>query len=482
MAATFLVGALASVGLCYLASKVPGLRRSEARGSSSEQRHLLSGFRKNNEPFTRPASDELLSTIVEGSEEGQLSSRPQSEYNEDAGDIGRRTPRSQQLDVSGDERDGKVSPSSQSKTSKTPPTDIASQEVENVAEDEDMKSAKTSTSSQNESATAMESVTQPVDEVVEPSPMASPAPISLYEASKSQLKEEISADLIKLYIDPAPVAAKRYEVHESLKFAFVIDGVLTPKECEEYIKQTESIGYTKWTDDAARLAFRDCDTIEVSHPQIAQLLWSRISPLMTREEKDCLIDRESDPERWQRDIEGNWVADGTVNSILFSRYLEGGHFAIHTDGFNVETFDRRSLFSIVLYLNDVAEGDGGETIFFANDAKDKMERDAQGRYVGDPKYVLAKIYPRAGSAAIFFHNILHQSGPIRIGSQKRKYIVRSDIMYSRNPPLATSPVDAEAFAMYQKAELLSDNNPEESARLFRVAFKKSPLLQKIYGM
>jgi hypothetical protein len=306
--------------------------------------------------------------------------------------------------------------------------------------------------------------------------------ISLYEASKSQIKTEVSSDSFTLFVDKDISEPKRRVVHNSLKYAFVVENVLSSLECEEFIKRTEAIGFSKWTDDEARLAFRDCDTIEINHPELSELLWNRIRKVMTSSELDCFIDRECDPERWQRDIEGQWVAGGTVNSILFSRYLEGGHFAIHTDGFNVENFDRRSLFSIVLYLNDVPNGDGGETIFFSNDAKDKMEKDDKGRIVGDPQYVVAKVSPVAGTAAVFFHNILHQSEPIRLGSNSRKYIIRSDVMYSRTPPVITEERDREAFSMYQKAEALSDSDPEESARLFRLAFKRSAVLSRIYGM
>lgn len=309
---------------------------------------------------------------------------------------------------------------------------------------------------------------------------------SIYEASKSQYKQNVSRDSLpcsKIFDEDDARVVPRSPIHPSLDFAFVLDNVLSSKECENLVNALNAnVEWTKWTEDKARLKFRDCETIEMNHPEFARRLFERIKRGMTETEMDCVVSRESDPMRWQRDLEGNWLADGTVNDVLFSRYEEGGHFAVHTDGFNVETFDKRSLFSIVLYLNDVPEGDGGETVFFSNDAKDKMKRDDMGRIIGDPAYIVAKVRPVAGRATVFFHNILHQSEPIRYESKTKKFIIRSDVMFTRNPPLLVEEVDKNAFKMYQQAEWVCDQDQEESARLFRMAFKRSAILSKVYGM
>ena len=305
---------------------------------------------------------------------------------------------------------------------------------------------------------------------------------STYEVSKSIEKEVLRHELAIQLEDKPDLVIRRREIHPDLKFGFVLEGLLTEEECQTLINETENIGYSKWTEDQSRLMFRDCDTIEIFDFQLAEGLWNRIKKMMTPDELDCVISAETDTIRHQRDLEGRWIGDGTVNCILFSRYSEGGHFAVHTDGFNIENFDRRSLFSIVIYLNEVPVGDGGETVFFSSDAKEKLKRDSVGRIIGDPAFIIAKERPIAGSATFFFHNVLHQSEPIRIGSQSKKYIIRSDIMYSRTPPLMTEKNDLEAFEMFQKAESLSDENPEESARLFRLAFKKSVILSRVYGM
>lgn len=311
--------------------------------------------------------------------------------------------------------------------------------------------------------------------------LASPAPVaelSLYEASKSVFKAQVDSSALQLPVLVRPDRPlQRRDLHPTLEHAFVVDNILSPSECLDLIHQVEQIGLTKWTTDEARLHFRDCDTIEIEHLALAELIWDRMRAAMLPSELDCTITR--DDYRHQRDLEGRWVARGTVKDILFSRYSQGGHFAIHTDGFNIEAFDRRSLFSIVLYLNDLLPGQGGETVFYS---KGDMQRDAvTGIVIGDPSRIVASERPRAGSATVFYHNVFHQSQPI-VGPGTTKYIIRSDVMFERTPNLATSEVDVDAFAMYQRAEFIADEDPEESARLFRLAFKRSALLSRVYGV
>lgn len=303
--------------------------------------------------------------------------------------------------------------------------------------------------------------------------------ISLYEASKSVYKSQVDTCLLTMPRNAPPPnsQAVRRNLHHTLEHAFVVENILSPEECNDLIQQIETIGLTKWTTDEARLHFRDCDTIEIEHRDLAQLIWSRMQCAMLAEEKDCTIT--SEDYRHQRDLEGRWLATGTVKDILFSRYSEGGHFAIHTDGFNIEAFDKRSLFSVVLYLNDLHEGQGGETVFYS---KGDMQRDANtGIVIGDASRIIASERPKAGAATVFYHNIFHQSQPI-VGCGVKKYIIRSDVMFQRTPKLCTKQVDIDAFEMYQRAEFIADSDPEESAKLFRLAFKRSALLSEIYGV
>ena len=37
--------------------------------------------------------------------------------------------------------------------------------------------------------------------------------------------------------------------------------------------------------------------------------------------------------------------------LLFNKYVGKGHFSPHTDGATVESFNRRSFYSVLVYLN-----------------------------------------------------------------------------------------------------------------------------------
>ena len=55
-------------------------------------------------------------------------------------------------------------------------------------------------------------------------------------------------------------------------------------------------------------------------------------------------------------FEGTWKAVGVNEHLLFARYTDGGHFSPHTDGYTIVDFNKRSLYTLLLYLNDCQEG------------------------------------------------------------------------------------------------------------------------------
>lgn len=87
------------------------------------------------------------------------------------------------------------------------------------------------------------------------------------------------------------------------------------------------------------------------------------------------------------------------------RYNPGQRFAPHYDGAFVRDADEMSRLTFMVYLNDDFEG--GATTFL------------------DPKKVIT---PRAGSALLFQHRLLHEGSEVTAGV---KYVLRSDIMYRR---------------------------------------------------
>eukprot|EP00038_Savillea_parva_P011084 m.194973 g.194973 ORF g.194973 m.194973 type:complete len:352 (+) comp19349_c0_seq1:138-1193(+) len=261
--------------------------------------------------------------------------------------------------------------------------------------------------------------------------------------------------------------------------AFVIDDVLSEPECAGLIAAAEAASLTFWdaTTSTPRRDYRNADTVEVPTVGVAEALWHRVAPFVPT---TLVVNDESDPARSQPDIDGEWRASGTNRKLLIARYVEGGHFSPHTDGYSIVDFNHRSMYTMLLYLNDCTDGGGG-TRFYAHEQLGALSKDAAGRFTGQSKHVLGTVQARRGRALFFFHNLVHEGVPPLQGEVK--YIIRSDLMYHRSPPICDSPNDRAAFELYQEAdELSAQGKVQEAMAAYRRFRRMSPALAAIYGM
>ncbi len=315
--------------------------------------------------------------------------------------------------------------------------------------------------------------------------------------------------------------------------AFVLDGVLTADECDHVIATAEaSERFSFWNsehvsgeqEESVERSFRNADTIEMDNPALAEELWQRIAPHLEAHGAAVVrVESESEQQRWERDAEGVWDACGTNADLLVSRYLSGGHFSPHTDGCSVMDLNYRSMYSMIVYLNDCLpnSGDGG-TRFYDDAVKGKFReeewedracdgdkdgaaktRGVNTRFTADRSMEQCCVAARRGRALVFYHNIVHEGTPPsaeglnnggRMVSDReqgrvfipmgRKYIIRSDVMYQRRNPICTLPQDKEAYELYRQAvELAGQAGSEAKAlEMFKHAFSMSRNLKDIYGM
>eukprot|EP00392_Amoebophrya_sp_AT5.2_P003391 g3396.t1 len=209
---------------------------------------------------------------------------------------------------------------------------------------------------------------------------------------------------------------------------------------------------------------------------------------LERDFDGCVLDGILTPE--ECDSLGEWELDSLNPTFLFARYKNGGHFSPHTDGTTVFNFNTRTLYTVLVYLNDFegAENDpcSGATrvyddaqIWEALQVVESLEDEntkARRRIVGNERHVVDTIVPKKGRVLIFYHRLMHEGLPSR-----NKYIIRTDLVFKRTPELLTSEVDKEAFAMYQEAEKLAElGKNREAMEKFRWAFGMSPELRRIY--
>ena len=135
---------------------------------------------------------------------------------------------------------------------------------------------------------------------------------------------------------------------------------------------------------------------------------------------------------------GEWMLYGLNEAFRINQYSATGNqfFAIHRDAQYCPNGDRRSLLTLLVYLND--DFSGGETNFYLpKDTKDEsvalgkdmiVEDEIRSRGGIEEGYDAFKIEPSAGKAVIFSQNILHESIPV---IKKAKFVLKTDIVVKR---------------------------------------------------
>eukprot|EP00803_Ostreobium_quekettii_P002991 evm.model.scf_215EXC.10 EVM.evm.TU.scf_215EXC.10 scf_215EXC:113064-113651(-) len=135
----------------------------------------------------------------------------------------------------------------------------------------------------------------------------------------------------------------------------------------------------------------------------------------------------------------------------------------------------RSWKTIMIYLNDDFEG--GSTNFLNNVAP--IRYDDERRIRATPDQIRYQVTPEAGTALVFNHRMLHEGGLVTRGC---KYILRSDVMYTRVGGEDMDPKDREALLLFRSAQdAEAEGEMGKAASLYRRAFKMSARLAEAYG-
>lgn len=265
----------------------------------------------------------------------------------------------------------------------------------------------------------------------------------------------------------------------------VLADVLSATECDSLVSATElSNLYSFWHPDGStesNSTFRRADTIEIVSDELAGAIWSRIAANVPP-----TVEVIADGRLHERGCEGEWDACGVNPTLLFVRYREGDHFSPHTDGHTIVDFNTRSFYSVLVYLNDNAHG--GRTRFMevadagsgAEGTMSKFVTDGAGRYRFPESEIVSVADVVRGSACIFKQDVPHEGEPVALG---KKYIIRTDVYYTRRHPKFTSDKDKEAFRLFREADLMeADGHAIEAARKYRHACRLSPSLASVYGL
>ena len=250
-----------------------------------------------------------------------------------------------------------------------------------------------------------------------------------------------------------------------------------------------------WLDERVEKGF------EVGSEELAARLWARMrgATAVGANAEAAVAPGQA---RWERELDGAWRAYGVNADMLFARYRGGGHFSPHTDGFNVVDFDRRSLYSVIVYLNDcpaggqtnllkLADTEGADGAVGRDSAAATFRKDGEGRFRSRDCQFVDACPVRKGTALLFFQDVVHEGEPVGgAPGEHEKYIIRTDLMFARHPKVVATARDREAYALLRRAQALereegADGRAErlaEAVRLYKRVIRLSPALSDVYGL
>jgi hypothetical protein len=178
------------------------------------------------------------------------------------------------------------------------------------------------------------------------------------------------------------------ELIEHSDDVFTIQNLWSPSKCLEFIQKSEREGFKEALVNTAQGVvrmedFRNNDRLFWEDEALAEQIWAEIEDFVP-------IDL------------GEYQAIGLNELFRFYRYDVGQQFNWHYDAPYQRNQNERSFYTFMIYLN--GDFEGGATAF------DGFE-----------------VVPETGAGLIFSQELEHAGLPVISG---RKYILRTDIMYS----------------------------------------------------
>ncbi|KZT68187.1 hypothetical protein DAEQUDRAFT_766569 [Daedalea quercina L-15889] len=189
----------------------------------------------------------------------------------------------------------------------------------------------------------------------------------------------------------------------------LVDGFMTPEECKRYVDfidgQSLELTPPKKRGEAVRVNYR----LSVTSAEMAEKLYTLLSPHLPRFPYPASLQREGTEARPVHSLNSN---------IRMYKYTPGQHFGCHyDDSVRDPQTGAQSEWTLLVYLTGAEDGvKGGETIFYTGQ-KGKRGTEA----------IVAPL--TRGTALLHRHGhecLLHEGSPVISGT---KYILRSDLMF-----------------------------------------------------
>ncbi|MCW3053809.1 MAG: hypothetical protein JWN14_2979 [Chthonomonadales bacterium] len=229
------------------------------------------------------------------------------------------------------------------------------------------------------------------------------------------------------------------EVLSDLKgLALHLHGVLRLEEAAALNAALEEIAWVPVGISGKRQEYRpETDVIgswraTTYNPALARTLWNRIGSLL---DSPRIMDA-STPTDW--DGTQVWRAVGVNPLLRLIRYQSGGALIPHYDAPFVYHEGKRTLVSVILYL-DMGGSEGGATRFVRDPQADlpvsERNLDDWPRFAEEAE-IQHTVRPGAGDCLVFDHRILHDAEAYT--GSGHKLILRTDVIFER---CGTVPID-----------------------------------------
>ena len=190
---------------------------------------------------------------------------------------------------------------------------------------------------------------------------------------------------------------------------FTVDRFLSPAQCQKYIDMAEDVGFEPalltGPDGSIQIKdIRNNDRVMFQNREIANDLWEWAQDFV--------------PLEWEEAR-----AIGINEMIRIYRYDPGQKFNWHQDFPFERDNGEASKLTILVYLNEDFEG--GATSFEDSYSEESFEE--------------FSVVPQTGMALFFEHQVHHKGEQV---SEGRKYVLRSDVMYSAEEEWEESEFDS----------------------------------------